>query len=255
MDKRVQKFFLMADRLAANRTMRGIFEVMWQFPDHYVSLFLDAQSRVHRISYTTYRNQIISAAARFSGILPKENRGCFIGFKLKNCHEWGVLFWALLMAGYKPVLIDAKATQERTEYLLSQAGAFALVADDEHSYSVPVVPSKQPLTGGAVRFYEPSWENQVAFCTSGTTDTPHIYVFDGEAMSYQIESARMMPQETNDIMYPDSCGQVRILAFLPFHHIFGFVAVFYGIRFLAGPLYTYPKWRRAPSFPPAGSCA
>ncbi|MEI6101996.1 MAG: AMP-binding protein, partial [Eubacteriales bacterium] len=52
------------------------------------------------------------------------------------------------------------------------------------------------------------------------------FVFDGECMSYQIESARMMPRETSDIMYPNACGPVKNLALLPFNHIFGFVAVF-----------------------------
>ena len=35
-----------------------------------------------------------------------------------------------------------------------------------------------------------------------------------------------MTEESLDIMYPKKVGQIKILAMIPFHHIFGFVAVF-----------------------------
>jgi acyl carrier protein len=236
MDKRVQRFFLMVDKLAENRTMHGIFEVMWQFPDNFVSEYIDAKNIVHKTTYSTYREQIKSAAACLSNVLPIDKRGHFVALKLKNCYEWGVLFWAILMAGYKPVLIDAKASRERTEYLLEQSGAAAIIFDEGERYGLPTILSASITSGFLAHAFEPCWENQIAFCSSGTTDMPQIFVYDGECMSYQIESARMMPRETADIMYPNNCGMVKNLAFLPFHHIFGFVAVFLWYTFFGRTL-------------------
>ncbi|MEI6102009.1 MAG: AMP-binding protein, partial [Eubacteriales bacterium] len=170
----MQRFFLMVDKLAENRTIQGIFETMWQFPDNFISEFIDIKNRIHKITYKTYREQIYSAAASLSSVLPKEKRGYFVGIQLKNCHEWGVIFWAVLMAGFKPVLIDCKASGERTEYLLGQAGAAAVISDNAVPGSFPVIASNQIVMDSKPVSFQPVWENQIAFCTSGTTDTPQL---------------------------------------------------------------------------------
>ena len=48
-------------------------------------------------------------------------------------------------------------------------------------------------------------------------------IYSGENICNQIAAALSMPEETKDIMNKD---EINILAFVPFHHIFGFVAVF-----------------------------
>ena len=45
-----------------------------------------------------------------------------------------------------------------------------------------------------------------------------------------------MPNTTSDIMYPPTMGNLKILAFIPFHHIFGFVAVFLWYTFFGKTL-------------------
>ena len=49
-----------------------------------------------------------------------------------------------------------------------------------------------------------------------------------------------MPQETKDIMYPKNLGKINILAMIPFHHIFGFVAVFLWYTYY-GKTLVYPN--------------
>ena len=49
-----------------------------------------------------------------------------------------------------------------------------------------------------------------------------------------------MTEESLDIMYPKKVGQIKILAMIPFHHIFGFVAVFLWYTFY-GTTLVFPK--------------
>ena len=68
--------------------------------------------------------------------------------------------------------------------------------------------------------------DRVAMCTSGTTGSIRIFVYDGEAMGRQILNARYFLKTSKDLIYEIRQGELKNLAFLPLHHIFGFVAVY-----------------------------
>jgi acyl-CoA synthetase (AMP-forming)/AMP-acid ligase II len=77
----------------------------------------------------------------------------------------------------------------------------------------------------------------VIFCSSGTTGNVKMMVTDGKALCNQICGALDMPKETPDILHP---GKSNVLAMIPFHHIFGFTAVFLWYTFY-GKCIVYPS--------------
>ena len=140
------------------------------------------------------------------------------------------------MNGFVPFLMDARATGEASDHFLAQAGAKAVIADDFHTYSVARFTLSDLNSQIPNYSYEPTWENQVIFASSGTTGDAKLVVFDGENLCAQINAALEMPNTTSDIMYPPTMGNLKILAFIPFHHIFGFVAVFLWYTFFGKTL-------------------
>lgn len=180
-------------------------------------------------TYSDYHNKILKAASKLSKINADIDKDSYIALKMPNSPLWPVMFWSILMAGYKPLLLDAALGDSGTAYLMRQAGAKKLLTapfdfEDED-------PSE----------FVPRWSDEYALCTSGTTSTSKIYYYTGEAVCYQIfntwrlivENERIRPLKTD-----------KILAFLPFHHIFGFVGSYIWFSFY-GAAFVYLK-NRAP---------
>ena len=71
--------------------------------------------------------------------------------------------------------------------------------------------------------YQPVYAEAMALCTSGTTSTPKVYVYNEQAVCDQVLLGDYVYKENRDIVHD---GTIKHLAFLPFHHIFGFMAVY-----------------------------
>ena len=160
--------------------------------------------------------------------------------KMANSPAWGEMFWAILMSGFVPVLIDAKTPRDNVENLAKQAKAIALISDDNHEYSLNKIRVDNILQCSNDGKVNSKWANEVVFSSSGTTGDAKLMVFNGENFVHQICCSLDMGKESVDIMYPNKYGKVKILAMIPFHHIFGFVAVFLWYTFY-GKTLVFPK--------------
>ena len=160
--------------------------------------------------------------------------------KMANSPAWGEMFWAILMSGYVPVLIDAKLPRDNVENLAKQAKVNVLISDDNHEYSIKKLRVDNILQCSNDGKINTKWANEVIFSSSGTTGDAKLMVFNGENFIHQICCSLDMGKESLDIMYPHKCGKVKILAMIPFHHIFGFVAVFLWYTFY-GKTLVFPK--------------
>lgn len=225
-EEQVRRYFRAVDELLqTDKSLRSVYEVSQQFSGMTAYELIDASGHVHKKTYQYYFNRILATASRVSETL-RVPKSSVVGLKAANSPAWGVLFWALLMSGCRPLLLDAKADAASTGVMLAHAGAAALIAEEQGGYGVPVFAPQALLSDRPRKGFTPDWEDHVLFCSSGTTGVSKVVVFDGSCLSYQIASARAMPDRTVDIMYPPTMGNLKILAMLPFHHIFGFVAVF-----------------------------
>ena len=160
--------------------------------------------------------------------------------KMNNSPAWGEVFWAILMSGFVPMLIDAKLPRENVENLANQAHVAAIISDDNHEYSIQKIRTDNILQCDNSTVVNTKWANEVIFSSSGTTGDAKLMVFNGENFVHQICCSLDMGKESIDIMYSKKCGKVKILAMIPFHHIFGFVAVFLWYTFY-GKTLVFPK--------------
>ena len=145
----------------------------------------------------------------------------WVGLALETCQSWPVIFWGLVSAGRKPLLLDPALDDEKLMYLLGQAGAVALIcARPRTGISLPQAYPEDLLTGDT-QPAEGSWADQLAFCTSGTTDTAKIYVFRGKQVCLQART--IIHAQEGEKITAECRGPLRTLCFLPLNHIFGFM--------------------------------
>lgn len=225
--QKVTAFFASADELLKSATtMQDIFlaATSKKYKNNKALTYINDKGKKTSIKYKKYRGLVFEYASRLNSSFINAPQNSIIALKVKNTPEWPLLFWGLLMTGKRVLLIDAKLAKENTLHLLQEANAVGIVTSDINDYEGYKTVNYLSLKNEKADYkFAGSWANEIIFCSSGTTGNVKLMVFNGKNMCHQIASALSMPEVTLDIMYP---GEINILAFIPFHHIFGFVAVF-----------------------------
>ena len=231
-DPKMKVFFDEAELLlSTSHTLKDIFEVQFNtFPKNKAFIFDEK-----KVSYSEYKHLCLKYADSLKNALKDIPVDSFVALKANNSPMWCYTFWGLIIAGYKPFLINPISQKKDTEYLLSESGAKAIVLDGDDEYSIFSVNLKRLESNKEIE--KEVWANQIAFSTSGTTGKSRIFVFTGENMVYQIYAAYCMPETSKDVMWD---GDVRLIAMVPFSHIFGFVAIFLWYTFF-GRTIVFPK--------------
>ena len=229
-----------ADLLKTSRHFVNIYQqLMHQNKKNVYAEYSGLNNRIKKYKYSKMDQNVKKYALYLSNKIKKEGTNRVV-LKVANCPSWGEVFWALLMAGFVPVLVDAKLPRENVINLANQAKAIAIIADDNHEYTLNKVRLDNILQNAKEEMSNPSWADEVIFSSSGTTGDAKLMVFNGENFVNQICCSLKMTEESLDIMYPKKVGQIKILAMIPFHHIFGFVAVFLWYTFY-GTTLVFPK--------------
>lgn len=211
-------------------TFKEIYKVITSNPHHHLAfLHHENSGDIKTYRYSQYARLCESMARKLSVLLfERRVKNGVVGLKVNNSPFWCFLFWGLLMNGYRPLLIDAKLAKENTENLLKSAKAIAIVTDDQNVYDKNVITLSTNEVNDISEDlnFQPSWADEVIFCSSGTTGDIKLMVFDGYNMLNQLNASKKMPEENLNILYPQSIRPLRIIGLIPFHHIFAFVAIF-----------------------------
>ncbi len=219
-----------------SQTLRGdmrlqtIYDIITSYDQEEAAVWLE-DGKEQTLSFADYARMTDRFAAfiRNAANAPK---GAYIGIAVDTCKEWPAIFWGVIRAGYNALLIDASLSDEMTTYLLTQAGAKAIITpktrplpegvtwiNTEKLFAVPDAPAD----------FKPEYGDQVALCTSGTTGTSRIFVYHGHAIAEQVLSSELLYHAQKRIV--DNQHR-RALAFLPFHHVFGFMANVMWVAFI-----------------------
>lgn len=210
-----------------SRTMEDIFLLSTKRNEKRVAVtYIDSKGKNKKYKYSLFRKHAFEIASILSNFMIQMPKNVPIVLKAANGPHWGEIFWAILMCGYKPLLIDAKTSKEGTDNLIAQGKAVAIITDDNYNYDVPKFSLRDILEESHSYDFAPCWENEVIFCSSGTTGNVKLMVFNGENLCHQIAAALSFQETSKDLLYPKSMGPLRVLAMIPFHHIFGFIATF-----------------------------
>ena len=225
------------------RTLEAIYSTMLSHSD-VPSAQYDREGEIRYITFSEYDRRIRQAAAGLQTVLGLPEKPQFIGIRMDNSPDYITILWGCIMAGFQPVLIDFRADAKQTEHILRQTQAIAVITDNvialpQGVHLLEPAPFLQDCEGEV----RGGFANRVAICTSGTTASSKVYVYDGQALTNQLLDflafARTSPGFLNDKPH-------RVLAFLPFHHIFGFLTAVLAYP-VFGKTVVYPKDRTSKS--------
>ncbi len=211
------------------KDFRTLFRYMFSERDNIMAEFSDGY-RITRITYGEFSEQIKQKAAALQKTLTLP-QGSIVGLYMENSLDWIRVFWAILMCGYRPLLLNMRLSDSMLEQVLSEHAVLAVISDEKR-FLVPTILAKD-ITGeqGALE-KDDAWGEEVIFMSSGTTDNIKLCAYTAENFYYQVGNSvdivKNCPQISRHYQ-----GELKILTLLPFYHVFGFIAVYLWFGFFS----------------------
>lgn len=163
----------------------------------------------------------------------------YMGIYMDNSNEWVACFWAILKAGHRPVLLNTRQDMDVTNNIIDKLGAACSFSTDDRVKGCVMVGDfmgepKQPSG-------DEHWSDEVIMVTSGSTAEPKIICHNGQCICRQIELTSEIVRLNPTIKHNRKI-EIRILAFLPFYHIFGLVTTLMWFSFFGRTLIFLPDY-------------
>lgn len=226
---------------ASGKTFQAIYQVIRNhFHDEIFGEIL-VQDKVIKTSYAELEELAERTAACITARFSEKRSSGIIGIYMENSVEWVAAFWGILMAGFRPLLLNTRQDLAITKSIVEEMKPECVITEQEAlegKISFTQLLSDTTAETGPEQG-SCQWEDHIIMVTSGSTERPKIIVHNGKTICSQIElSADILKK--NITMRHNRRLEVRMLAFLPFYHIFGLVAVlmwfsFFGRTFIFVP--------------------
>ncbi len=232
MDRKLKKV-INENRDALVRSQKrfsDIYEIMFSWKDNILCETNDG-FRIQKQTYGEMDKKIRSAASALYQKLGASHS--YVALEIDNSPEWIVAFWAILMSGNRPYLVNLRYPSSLSNGILRTLGIKYIVCAETSALDAESILVAELAGEGA----PPSdvFENEIAFSSSATSMNEVVCFYTGAEVSEQI-----LDFETIVKLEPRIAkhykGELKQLAFLPFYHVFGLFAVYFWFAFFARTL-------------------
>lgn len=172
----------------------------------------------------------------------KDSDSRFVGIFLENSCDWVALFWGLLQAGFKPILLNTRHNIQINNDIIKEMDPVFVVSEDARVDKAISV--KDLLEEGKDVKFDKSminWADEIILITSGSTSKPKIISHSGKTICLQVEMSADIVRTNQSIQY-NAKLDIHNLAFLPFYHIFGLIATLMWFMFFGRGFVFLPKY-------------
>lgn len=192
--------------------------------------------------YELYERADSFSKAAVTYAAKKDSDSRFVGIFLENSCDWVALFWGLLQAGFKPILLNTRHNIQINNDIIKEMDPVFVVSEDAR---VDKTVSVKDLLeeGKGVKFDKSmvGWADEIILITSGSTSKPKIISHSGKTICLQVEMSADIVRTNQSIQY-NAKLDIHNLAFLPFYHIFGLIATLMWFMFFGRCFVFLPKY-------------
>ena len=216
---------------ASDRTMRDIYFYTFSHQDRIMCEGHDGL-RTYMYSYGQMDKMIRRMAAGLYARIGAAHQ--YVALEMDNSVQWVAAFWAILMSGNKPYLVNLRYPKNLTENILRTLNIrYSVCMGQSQLYTegldVAALEGEHPAVPAEM------FENEIAFSSSATSMNEVICFYTGKEISAQMLAYEDIFHWTPRIAKHYK-GSLKQLAFLPFYHVFGLVAVLFWFTFFGRTL-------------------
>lgn len=213
---------------AMERSYTSLFAVMFSERENIMYEKTNGY-RIEKTSYGEACDRISQRAFALSSLLKDAPRNAVIGLYMQNSLEWIELFWAILHSGFCPLLMNSRLDDRTLEEALRSSGAVAVISDGKQ-FSVPVFSPETIL--GSTASTQKEFGNAVLVMSSGTSSHVKLCSYTAEEFFHLINDTYGIIRKCAQVKKHYE-GQLKLLTFLPFYHVFGLIAVYIWFGFFS----------------------
>lgn len=227
----LDKYYEQLDNLRdSKRRFQDIYEIMKsRFSDEIFSVefFGGIETKTTYAEFYTLCESIAGdLRTRFKG-----KEGSAIAIRMDNSLLWCASFFGTLMAGFNAFLVNTRLDEESIDKAVERVKAVCVLCDNDCGKENYLPASSLHSKG----IENPQWANEIVLMTSGTTGEAKLVVYSGTAIAAQVLTTYGIIKESKSITQ-DKQLNIKLLALLPFYHIFGLSAVFLWFTFFGRTL-------------------
>lgn len=208
------------------KDMKAIFTIMFRQRDIVLCETNDG-FRVQKQTYGQIHDRIVKTAGALYAKVGANHS--YIALEMENCPDWVVAFWAILKSGNKPYLVNTRYPESLTAGILKTLQAEYILCAESTKLPGTAL-SMADLQGDFPAPPEDVFENELAFSSSATSMNEVICFYTGAQIAAQVLNFPAIVKE-NPRIAADYKGNLKLLAFLPFYHVFGLFAVYFWFGF------------------------
>ncbi len=218
----------------SDKTMRALYGLMFSEKDNVLGEETDGY-RIRKTTYGECEKNIDIKTGQLMRLLDGIEHNSIVGLYLENSLDWIECFWAILRAGYRPLLMNYRFADELTESIIKDYSVAAVISADKcfsatKNIHVEDIAAADPLELDDARFAD-----EVLLMSSNTSDRLKVCAYTGLQFYYQIQNSAEILKSSKTIKRHYK-GRMKLLTFLPFYHIFGLFAVYIWFCFFSRTL-------------------
>ncbi len=217
--------------ISSKKDLKAIFEIMFHNKQCVLCEGNDG-FRTYKYTYGQMYDRIVAAAAGLYNKIGATHG--FIALEIENSPEWIVAFWAILMSGNKPYLVNSRYPQSLSNAILKTLDIKYTVCTEKSSLETESI-CLSALQTNLPALTEDFFEDEIAFSSSATSMNEVICFYSGKQIAEQILNFKSIIKES-PFMAKHYKGSLKQLAFLPFYHVFGLFAVYFWFTFFGRTL-------------------
>ena len=211
------------------RSFRTMFDLMFSESEN----VMYERSEGYRIKKTTYgqaKDDIIRMTSSLSERAAGLPRGSVVGLYMENSLLFIECLWAILAAGYRPLLFNMRLSDEVLKEAIRSAECRAVVSRQK-DFGLPRI-DPDSLGDGEKNDLSSPFGEEILVMSSGTTSHVKVCAYTGSEFYHQIHDSFNIIKKCRQVK--KHCdGSLKLLAFLPFYHVFGLIAVYIWFAFFS----------------------
>ena len=186
--------------------------------------------RIEKITYGEAKRKTEIYAANIKNRYPKLEQNSVIGIYLENSDTWMEIFWGILKAGFNPLLLNLRLSSVTLNKALKSVNC-SIVIGENANLDVEVV-SPEQLSKDLDLNLTNEFGDSIFVMSSGTTNNIKLCAYTAIEFFNIVKQAEYVIK-SNPLVQKHYNGELKLLAFLPFYHIFGLVALYVWFGYFA----------------------
>ncbi len=220
------------------KTFENLFFFMFSEEENIFSETSDGY-RIKKLSYGDCKKNVYIKANELKEIISLPHNS-FVGLYMNNSANWIEYFWAILMNGYRPLLMNMRLSDDALERIIYDYNIQLIISDNKKFSCETIISTDINLSTSPYNDSFCNWGDEVGFMSSGTSDdNVKLCFYTAENFYYQIHNSADIIKNCPQIAKHYN-GELKLLVLLPLYHVFGFIAVYLWFGFFSRT-FVFPK--------------